>query len=128
MTRQPRVSKSAVFDGIGAVRFVNWARSYCKVAELESSEARTRWIEALEIKRNKAIADVMVDIIRRGGRHCPSLDRVLELCDRYATDPLADGDPKARDRNDRDKKFDGFEQSPEFDLGDDPLSATENAA
>jgi hypothetical protein len=113
MSRQPRVSKSAVFDGIGPVRFVNWARSYCKVAELESGEARTRWIEALEIKRNKAIADVMVDIIRRGGRHCPSLDRVLELCDRYATEPLSDGDPKARDRNDRDAKFTDFEAAPD---------------
>jgi len=110
MSKQPRVSKSAVFDGIGPVRFVNWARAYCRVPELETQEARLRWIDALEIKRNKAIADVMVDIIRRGGRHCPSLQRVLELCDRYAADPLSDGDPKARDRNDRDKKFDDFER------------------
>jgi hypothetical protein len=126
MTRQPRATKTAAYEGIGAQRFVNWARLYCRVPDLDTLEGRQRWIDAISLKRNLAIADVMVDIIRRGGRQCPPLDRVLALCDRYATEPLFDGDPAARDRNDRDKKFDGFEQSPEFDLGDDPLSQTEN--
>ena len=123
--RQPRAAKTAGYDGIGAGRFVNWARLYCRAPELETHEGRTSWIDALSLKRNRAIADLMVDITRRGGRVAPKLERAIELVDRYTEEPLADGDPVARDRNDRAAKFDGFEQA---SLLDDEPALSEDAA
>jgi hypothetical protein len=113
--RKPRTDKTAGYEGIGANRFVNWARLYCRVPELDSHVARQHWIDTLAIKRNVALADVMVDIIRRGRRECPSLDRLCALADRYGKEPLFDGDPAARDRNDSAAKYTDFDRSDDIE-------------